>query len=169
MFDVLHTVINSVYVQTLPTEQATSVVTDFFSRGHDPFAHVCKARPLNIVGRTSLSVIVIVIGLIRRSFHEPLGGLAACREPLLHCLQILFREHNKRPVGLITRSVSTSWPNHRAHTLLLWRQLCPTRYLSHGCNMVVCCPTVCGSPHQSGTPVLSTLLHKVSPASLPPR
>ena len=30
MFDVLHTVINSVYVQTLPTEQATSVVTDFF-------------------------------------------------------------------------------------------------------------------------------------------
>ena len=30
MFDVLHTVINSVYVQTLPTEQVTSVVTDFF-------------------------------------------------------------------------------------------------------------------------------------------
>ena len=29
MFDVLHTVVNSVYVQTLPTEQATSVVTDF--------------------------------------------------------------------------------------------------------------------------------------------
>ena len=28
MFDVLHTVINSVYVQTLPTEQATSVLTD---------------------------------------------------------------------------------------------------------------------------------------------
>ena len=31
MFDVLHTVINSVYVQNLPTEQATSVVTDFFA------------------------------------------------------------------------------------------------------------------------------------------
>ena len=29
MFDVLHIVINSVYVQNLPTEQATSVVTDF--------------------------------------------------------------------------------------------------------------------------------------------
>ena len=29
MFDVLHTVINSVYVQNLPTEQATSVVTVF--------------------------------------------------------------------------------------------------------------------------------------------
>merc|ERR1712136_702948 len=55
-FDVLHTVINSVYVQTLPTEQATLVVTDFFSRGHDPFAHACKARPLTIVGRTSVSV-----------------------------------------------------------------------------------------------------------------
>ena len=27
-----------------------------FSRGHDPFAHACKARPLTIVGRTSLSV-----------------------------------------------------------------------------------------------------------------
>ena len=44
------------YVQTLPTEQATSVVTDFFSRGHDPYAPACKARPLTIVGRTSLSV-----------------------------------------------------------------------------------------------------------------
>ena len=30
MFDVLHTVINSVYVQTLPTEQATSVCNSFF-------------------------------------------------------------------------------------------------------------------------------------------
>ena len=30
MFDVLHTVINSVHVQNLPTEQATSVATDFF-------------------------------------------------------------------------------------------------------------------------------------------
>ena len=30
MFDALHTVINSVCVQNLPTEQATSVVTDFF-------------------------------------------------------------------------------------------------------------------------------------------
>ena len=29
MFDVLYTVINSVHVQNLPTEQATSVVTDF--------------------------------------------------------------------------------------------------------------------------------------------
>ena len=27
-----------------------------FSRGHDPFAHACKARPLTIVGWTSLSV-----------------------------------------------------------------------------------------------------------------
>ena len=51
-----HTVINSVYVQTLPTEQATSVVTVFFSRDHDPFAHACKARPLTTVGWTSLSV-----------------------------------------------------------------------------------------------------------------
>ena len=30
MFDVLHTVINGVYVQNLPTEQATSVVSEFF-------------------------------------------------------------------------------------------------------------------------------------------
>ena len=50
------TLSSTVYVQTLPTERATSVVTDFFSRGHDPFAHACKARPLTIVGRTSLSV-----------------------------------------------------------------------------------------------------------------
>ena len=31
MFDVLHTDINNVYVQNLPKEQATSVVTDFFA------------------------------------------------------------------------------------------------------------------------------------------
>ena len=31
VFDALHTVLNSVYVQTLPTEQATSVVTLFFA------------------------------------------------------------------------------------------------------------------------------------------
>ena len=35
---------------------STSVVTDFFSRGHDPFAHACNARPLTIVGWTSVSV-----------------------------------------------------------------------------------------------------------------
>ena len=56
VFDVLHTVINSVYVQTLPTEQATTALTDFVPRGHYPFAHACKARPLPIVGWTSLSV-----------------------------------------------------------------------------------------------------------------
>ena len=60
MFDVLHTVINSVYVQNLPTEQAASVVTDF-SWGYDPYTHACKARPPTTVGRTSLSVIIIII------------------------------------------------------------------------------------------------------------
>ena len=58
MFDVLHTVINSVFVQNLPTEQATSVATDF-SRGYDPYTHACKARPPTIVGRPFLSVIII--------------------------------------------------------------------------------------------------------------
>ena len=53
MFDVLHTVINSVYMKNLPTKQATSVVTDSFSWGYDPFTHACKARPLTTVGRTS--------------------------------------------------------------------------------------------------------------------
>ena len=43
MFDVLHTVINSVYVQTLPTEQATSVVTDFFREVMTP--SLMPARP----------------------------------------------------------------------------------------------------------------------------
>ena len=43
-------------VQTLPTAQVTPALTDSFSRGHDPFAHACKARPLTIVGWTSLSV-----------------------------------------------------------------------------------------------------------------
>ena len=37
-------------------EQATSVVTDFFSWGHDLFAHACEATPLTIAGRTSLTV-----------------------------------------------------------------------------------------------------------------
>ena len=56
VFDVLHTVINSVQVHTLSTAQVASALTDFFSRGLDPFAHACKARPLTIVGWTSLSV-----------------------------------------------------------------------------------------------------------------
>ena len=43
-------------VHTLPTAQVPSALTDSFSRGHDPFAHACKARPLTIVGWTSLSV-----------------------------------------------------------------------------------------------------------------
>ena len=33
VFDVLHTVINSVYVQTLPTEQGTPALPDFLFRG----------------------------------------------------------------------------------------------------------------------------------------
>ena len=52
----LLTVIYSVLVQTLPTEQATQALTDSFSRGHDPSGHACKARPLTIVAWTSLSV-----------------------------------------------------------------------------------------------------------------
>ena len=55
-FDVLHTVINSLLVQTFRTAQVTPALTDSFSRGHDPFAHACQARPLTIVGWTSLSV-----------------------------------------------------------------------------------------------------------------
>ena len=54
--DVLHTVKNSVQVQTLPTAQATPALTDSFSRGYDPHTHACKAKPLTIVGWTSLSV-----------------------------------------------------------------------------------------------------------------
>ena len=50
------TVIYSVLVQTLPTEQATPALTDSFSQGHDPSAHACKARPLTFVGWPSLSV-----------------------------------------------------------------------------------------------------------------
>ena len=59
MSDVLHTVINSVYVQTLPTEQPTSVVT-FFSRRHDPFTHACQGQASNGCW-TDFSECVIVI------------------------------------------------------------------------------------------------------------
>ena len=41
-FDALHTVINCVYVQTLPTVQVPPALTDF-SRGHDP--SLTPARP----------------------------------------------------------------------------------------------------------------------------
>ena len=54
--DVLHTVPNSVQVQTVPTVQAAPVLTDSFSRGHDPYAHACEPRLLTIVGWTSLRV-----------------------------------------------------------------------------------------------------------------
>ena len=45
MFDVLHTVLNSGLVHTLPIEQASSVQQILFSRGDDPYIHACKARP----------------------------------------------------------------------------------------------------------------------------
>ena len=36
-----------------------------FSRGYDPYTHACKARPLTTVGRTSLSVIIILSYFMR--------------------------------------------------------------------------------------------------------
>ena len=57
MFDVLHTVINSVRA-TCQQSTPTSVVTDCLSWVYDPYTHACNARPLTIVGRTSLSVII---------------------------------------------------------------------------------------------------------------
>ena len=35
---------------------SSCTLTDSFSRGYDPFTHVCEARPLTVVGWTSLSV-----------------------------------------------------------------------------------------------------------------
>ena len=61
--------INRVQVQTLPTEQAAPVLTDSFSLGYDPYTHACVARPLTTVGRTSLSVIIIIIR--RQQRHLP--------------------------------------------------------------------------------------------------
>ena len=59
-FDVLHTVINSVYVQ-LANRASHLSCNRFFSCGYDPYTHACKARALTTVGRTSLSVIIIII------------------------------------------------------------------------------------------------------------
>ena len=54
-------------MHTLPTAQVPSASTDSFSWCLDPFTHACEARPLTVVGWTSLSVIVIVIVLSRGS------------------------------------------------------------------------------------------------------
>ena len=77
MFDVLHTVINSVYVQTLSTEQGTSVLKDFFA-SHDPFAHACKAGPLTIVGRISLSVPLLLSLSEHAHAHETQSDKHVC-------------------------------------------------------------------------------------------
>ena len=74
MFDVLHTVINSVYVQTSPAEQATSVVTDYFA-GHDPFAHACEARANDCWTDFSECVIVMSLQLL----EETLAVLSLCK------------------------------------------------------------------------------------------
>ena len=42
-------------------EQATSALTGFFSRSHDPYAHACKVKPLTIVGRTKRPDLVSVL------------------------------------------------------------------------------------------------------------
>ena len=61
--DVLHTVINS--VRAILANRASHLsCNSFFSRGYDPYAHACEARPLTTVGRTSLSVITIIINLM---------------------------------------------------------------------------------------------------------
>ena len=54
-----HCHFNRAQVLALPTEQAAPVLT-YFSRGYDPYTHACNARPLKTVGRTSLSVIIII-------------------------------------------------------------------------------------------------------------
>ena len=66
-------------VQTLANRASrTSTNRLFFSRGYDPYTHACKARPLTSVGRTSLSVFVIVI---ERMF--PCPELAGAPDPTL--------------------------------------------------------------------------------------
>ena len=55
-----HCHFNRVQVQALPTEQAAPALTDSFSRDYDPYTHACKSRPPTTVGRTSLSVIIII-------------------------------------------------------------------------------------------------------------
>ena len=62
MSDVLHTVVNSVQVHTMPTEQAASVQQFFFFRGvMTPTLSACEARPSVDRCWTSLSVVVVVI------------------------------------------------------------------------------------------------------------
>ena len=56
-----HCQFNRVQVQALPTEQAAPVLTDFFRGVMTPTLTPGKARPLTTVGRTSLSVIIIII------------------------------------------------------------------------------------------------------------
>ena len=57
-------------VQALPTEQAAPVLTDSVSRGYDPCTHACNARPPTTVGRTSLSVINIIICPCATQFRD---------------------------------------------------------------------------------------------------
>ena len=72
-------------VHTLPTAQVPSALTDSFAWCHDTFTHACKARPLTVVGWTSLSVIVIVIVTLKKIEEEAEGVLettanrAACQ------------------------------------------------------------------------------------------
>ena len=55
--DVLHTVLNSGLVRSLPKVQTSSVQQILFSRGHDPYTHACKARPpLTDVGLLGVSL-----------------------------------------------------------------------------------------------------------------
>ena len=58
------TLSSTVCTSNLPTEQATSVVT-VLSWGYDSYTHAYKARPLTTVGRTSLSVVIIIIMCFR--------------------------------------------------------------------------------------------------------
>ena len=69
-------------VQTLSSEQAAPALTDSFSRGHDPSAHACKARPLTFVGWTSLGVSIVNANFLGYGIGErprlPFFSLSFC-------------------------------------------------------------------------------------------
>ena len=80
VFDVLHTVINSVCVCANLANRASHTSSNrLFSRGHDPFAHACEARPLTIVGWTSLSVSLSLSMSKKRNMHRSHNFCVASR------------------------------------------------------------------------------------------
>ena len=119
----LHTVPNSGFVHTLPTEQVSSPQQIFFLRGHDPYTLACKARPSFDGCRTSLSVslslslslsLVCILTHHRRQVCKAKSGGSLRGEPFGRTKKPKWEKKNRETLMILKDhpQVVETWRHH---------------------------------------------------------